>query len=218
MLLITTFLISNTIRFLCSFWLVELFGLLAARLGQWEHLWCLACAYALRIRQLCVFFWLVCWHINLVWPYQQPQRFLAARPRSLLQLALRAQKLSCLAPFFCGAFRLLPVARLYLARPFSVRPAPALTLSFSPRPTLRLTFLFGINNSIYRVFSVKYIGKVVACSRDHTAILLCISWQYSASTSVPILAKPSCCAAHMVVPAPANGSYILLELSAHVFT
>jgi hypothetical protein len=34
-----------------------------------------------------------------------------------------------------GALRLLPVARLYLARPLAVRPLPALTESFSPLPT-----------------------------------------------------------------------------------
>ena len=42
-----------------------------------------------------------------------------------------------LPPCGCGAFRLLPVAALYLARPLAVSPAPCLTGSFSPRPTER---------------------------------------------------------------------------------
>ena len=46
------------------------------------------------------------------------------RPASALVLGLGA-----------GALRLLPVARLYLARPFAVNPAPLDTGSFSPRPT-----------------------------------------------------------------------------------
>ena len=33
---------------------------------------------------------------------------------------------------------MLPVSRLYLARPLAVRPPPFSTLCFSPRPTLRL--------------------------------------------------------------------------------
>ena len=36
-----------------------------------------------------------------------------------------------------GAFKCDPVSRLYLARPFSVRPAPLETGNFSPRPTAR---------------------------------------------------------------------------------
>ena len=43
--------------------------------------------------------------------------------------------------FGAGALRLLPVARLYLARPFAVKPAPAFTDCFSPRPTDKLTDL-----------------------------------------------------------------------------
>ena len=41
--------------------------------------------------------------------------------------------------FLCvtGAFRLLPVARLYFSRPFAVRPAPWSVGRFSPRPTDR---------------------------------------------------------------------------------
>jgi hypothetical protein len=46
-----------------------------------------------------------------------------------------------------GAFRLLPVARLYLALPFAVRPAPLDTGSFSPRPTASDTDFLGIKLS-----------------------------------------------------------------------
>ena len=63
---------------------------------------------------------------------------------------MRAQKdalrpLSALVfGFGAGALRLLPVARLYLARPLAVSPAPALTDCFSPRPTDKLTDLRAI--------------------------------------------------------------------------
>lgn len=51
-----------------------------------------------------------------------------------------------------GALRLEPVAALYLARPLAVRPAPLLTGSFSPRPTLRDTpFLVAIYAPIQEV-------------------------------------------------------------------
>ena len=40
-----------------------------------------------------------------------------------------------------GALSLLPVARLYFARPFAVNPAPLETGCFSPRPTDKLTDL-----------------------------------------------------------------------------
>jgi hypothetical protein len=70
-----------------------------------------------------------------------PHLLLAALPRSPFQCLERAQNDLCLAPDFCGAFSLLPVARLYLARPFAVKPPPAETESFSPRPTERLGFL-----------------------------------------------------------------------------
>ena len=43
-----------------------------------------------------------------------------------------------------GAFNLLPVARLYFARPFAVNPAPLETGCFSPRPTDKLTDLRAI--------------------------------------------------------------------------
>jgi hypothetical protein len=49
--------------------------------------------------------------------------------------------------FGAGAFRLLPVARLYLARPLAVRPAPLLTGNFSPLPIARLTPFLAISNS-----------------------------------------------------------------------
>ncbi len=44
-----------------------------------------------------------------------------------------------------GAFRLLPVARLYAARPFAVSPAPRETGSFSPSPTASDTDFLAIN-------------------------------------------------------------------------
>ena len=47
-----------------------------------------------------------------------------------------------------GALRLLPVSRLYLARPFAVRPAPLETGSFSPFLTERLTCFFVIKNKL----------------------------------------------------------------------
>jgi hypothetical protein len=40
-----------------------------------------------------------------------------------------------------GGFNFEPVALLYLARPFAVKPAPRLADSFSPRLTLRLGVL-----------------------------------------------------------------------------
>jgi hypothetical protein len=50
------------------------------------------------------------------------------------KLALRPLSASVLG-FGAGAFNLLPVALLYLARPLAVSPAPAFVDSFSPRPT-----------------------------------------------------------------------------------
>ena len=77
--------------------------------------------------------------------YLHPQRLRAAFPRSPFQFLLLAQNDLCLGPDFWGAFRLLPVARLYLARPFAVKPPPALTDCFSPRPTDKLgPFFLGI--------------------------------------------------------------------------
>jgi len=49
---------------------------------------------------------------------------------------MRAQNESLRGPpWGCGAFKLLPVAALYLARPLAVKPAPLDTGNFSPRPT-----------------------------------------------------------------------------------
>jgi hypothetical protein len=42
--------------------------------------------------------------------------------------------------FGAGAFKLLPVSRLYFARPFAVSPAPFDTGNFSPRPTESFAF------------------------------------------------------------------------------
>ena len=51
---------------------------------------------------------------------------------------MRAQKESFRAPpLGCGAFKSLPVSRLYFARPLAVNPAPFDTESFSPRPTAK---------------------------------------------------------------------------------
>jgi hypothetical protein len=47
--------------------------------------------------------------------------------------------------FGAGAFKLLPVALLYLARPLAVSPAPREAGSFSPRPTASDTDFFGIS-------------------------------------------------------------------------
>lgn len=69
--------------------------------------------------------------------YRHPQRRLAALPRSPFQLLLLAQNDLCRGPDLVGALRLLPAARA-LRLPFSVRPAPLLAGSFSPRPTDRL--------------------------------------------------------------------------------
>ena len=75
---------------------------------------------------------------GLVWDdHQHFHLRLAALPRSPFHPRLRAQKLRFLAPPpGCGAFKLLPVSRLYFSRPFFVRPPPSLTDCFSPRPTL----------------------------------------------------------------------------------
>ena len=70
-----------------------------------------------------------------------PHRLRAALPRSPFQLLDLAQNDLCLGPDFCGAFKLDPVARLYLRLPFAVNPPPAETDCFSPRPTDRLGFL-----------------------------------------------------------------------------
>ena len=67
--------------------------------------------------------------------------------------AIRAQKLflrpasALVLGLGAGAFRLLPVALLYLARPLAVSPAPRDAGSFSPRPTDSDTDFFGIRLS-----------------------------------------------------------------------
>lgn len=58
---------------------------------------------------------------------------LALRPASSLVRGLGA-----------GGLSLEPVARLYLARPLAVSPAPLLTGSFSPRPTARETLFLAM--------------------------------------------------------------------------
>jgi len=75
---------------------------------------------------------------------RQPQRLRAALPRSPVHDLLLAQKDFWRGPDLVGALSLLPVARLYLARPLAVKPPPALTDNFSPLPTERLVF-FGIS-------------------------------------------------------------------------
>lgn len=72
------------------------------------------------------------------WLHLHPHLRLAALPRSPFQLLDLAQKDLCLGPDFVGAFKLLPVLRLYLARPFAVKPPPLETDCFSPRPTDKL--------------------------------------------------------------------------------
>ncbi len=70
----------------------------------------------------------------------------AALPRGPVHPRLRAQndarRFASFDPGFTvpvtGAFSLLPVALLYLARPLAVNPPPRFTLSFSPLLTLRL--------------------------------------------------------------------------------
>ena len=76
------------------------------------------------------------------WFHLHPHLLLAALPRSPFQCLERAQNERCRLPDFWGAFSFDPVALLYLARPFAVKPPPAETESFSPRPTERLGPLF----------------------------------------------------------------------------
>jgi len=98
---------------------------------------------------------------------QQPQRFLAAFPRSPSQLLLRAQKdlWRGFEASLVGALSLLPVALLALARPFAVRPAPLLTGSFSPRPTDRFgNFFLGMGCYLYfAVFFAILLGCATNC-------------------------------------------------------
>ena len=76
------------------------------------------------------------------WLHLHPHLRLAALPLVPFQLLDLAQKDLCLGPDFVGAFKLLPVLRLYLRLPFSVKPPPADTDCFSPRPTER----FGLSD------------------------------------------------------------------------
>jgi len=68
-----------------------------------------------------------------------PHLRLAALPRSPFQCLERAQNDLCLGPDFCGAFSLLPVARLYFFLPLAVSPPPLDAGNFSPLPSERLT-------------------------------------------------------------------------------
>jgi len=76
------------------------------------------------------------------WFHLHPHLLLAALPRSPFQCFDLAQNDLCLDPDFCGAFSLLPVARLYFFLPLAVNPPPWDTDNFSPRPTERLGPLF----------------------------------------------------------------------------
>ena len=60
--------------------------------------------------------------------------------------------------FGAGAFRLLPVAALYLARPLAVSPAPLETGNFSPLDTERFTcFLLIVGKLVVR--GLKCVGR-----------------------------------------------------------
>jgi hypothetical protein len=61
----------------------------------------------------------------------------------LQKLFLRAFSFSVLG-FGAGAFRLEPVAALYLALPLAVKPAPFDTGNFSPLPTARTGFFLAL--------------------------------------------------------------------------
>ena len=84
------------------------------------------------------------------WLHLQPHLLLAALPRSPFQLLDLAQNDLWRGPDFVGALSLLPVALLYFFLPFSVKPPPAETDSFSPRPTERLVFLGMMFKERYR--------------------------------------------------------------------
>ena len=74
--------------------------------------------------------------------------------------------------FGAGAFKLLPVAALYLARPLAVSPAPALVDNFSPRPTDRLV--------VFRVAIISFSERQPCCrpSSDRVGRLrLRVSWR-----------------------------------------
>lgn len=97
------------------------------------------------------------------WFHLHPHLRLAAFPRSPFQFLDLAQNERCRLPDFWGAFKFDPVARLYLARPFAVKPPPWETESFSPRPTERLgPFLrFAITVLLSALFCVLTIGLLL---------------------------------------------------------
>ena len=78
--------------------------------------------------------------------HRHPHLFLAALPLGPFQFLERLQNDLCLGPDFCGAFKLLPVARLYFFLPLAVKPPPEETDCFSPLPTERFG-LFAIGRS-----------------------------------------------------------------------
>jgi len=80
---------------------------------------------------------------------------LAFRPASFFVLGLGA-----------GAFRLLPVSRLYLALPFAVKPAPLLTGSFSPRPIDKLGFFWGIRTGSFFVNDQGHLARRLVLGRN----------------------------------------------------
>lgn len=91
-----------------------------------------------------------------------------------------------------GAFRLLPVSRLYLARPFAVSPAPLDTGSFSPRPTDSEVDLRGMlevgcyhNDAGRTISTISAIPASVSCAAAAAAAP-------SPSSIAPIPSATSC--------------------------
>jgi hypothetical protein len=67
-------------------------------------------------------------------------------------------------PSGCGAFKFDPVSRLYLARPFAVKPAPCFAGSFSPRPIAKDGFFAMITSKTLtscRHLSFWLFGRIV---------------------------------------------------------
>ena len=93
------------------------------------------------------------------WFHRHPHLRLAALPRSPFQLFDLAQKDLCLGPDLVGAFKLLPVLRLYFLRPLAVKPPPAETDCFSPLPTER----FGLSDIGSRSLFVNN-QRLMSCS------------------------------------------------------